>query len=345
MLKIAILVKDFIPKILYGLSLVALFALSATLISQLSWFKNIGLSPLIIGIVLGMIYANTLRVHLPQEYSKGIVFSTKKLLRIAIVFYGFRITYQSIFEVGLSGFVAGALIVTLTFTLGYLIGVKLLKLDLHTTILISAGSSICGAAAVLATESVLKSEAYKTAIAVSSVVVFGSILMFLYPFLYKVGYLNLDENSIGIYLGATLHEVANVVAAGNTLGEDISNDAVIVKMIRVMMLAPFLIFLGLFLKNKTSKKNKKLSITVPWFALAFIAVAGFNSLEVLPSQIVQSINQLDTFVLTMSMCALGMETSFSKFKNVGLKPLYLSTILFIWLIIGGFYITKLSMNI
>jgi len=345
MLKIAIFTKDFIPKILYGLSLVALFALSATFISQFPWFKDIGLSPLIIGIVLGIIYANTVRVHLPQEYSPGIIFSTKKLLRIAIVFYGFRITYQSISEVGMSGFVAGALIVTLTFTLGYLIGVKLLKLDLHTTILISAGSSICGAAAVLATESVLKSEAYKTAIAVSSVVVFGSILMFLHPFLYKVGYINLDENSIGVYLGATLHEVANVVAAGNTLGEDISNDAVIVKMIRVMMLAPFLIFLGLFLANKTKKKNKRLRISIPWFALCFIAVAGFNSLEILPNHLIESINQLDTFALTMSMCALGMETSFTKFKNVGLKPLYLSVILFIWLIIGGFYITKLSMNI
>ncbi|NQY92614.1 MAG: YeiH family putative sulfate export transporter [Campylobacteraceae bacterium] len=345
MLKIAIFTKDFIPKILYGLSLVALFAFSATLLSEVSWFKELGLSPLIIGIVLGIIYANTLKVHLPQEYSQGIIFSTKKLLRIAIVFYGFRITYQSIFEVGMSGFIAGALIVTLTFTLGYFIGVKLLKLDLHTTILISAGSSICGAAAVLATESVLKSEAYKTAIAVSSVVVFGSILMFLHPFLYKMGYINLDQNSIGIYLGATLHEVANVVAAGNTLGEDISNDAVIVKMIRVMMLAPFLIFLGLFLKNKTNIKNKKATILVPWFALYFIGVAGFNSLEVLPYHLVQSINEVDTFLLTMSMCALGMETSFSKFKNVGLKPLYLSTILFVWLIIGGFYITKLSMSI
>jgi len=345
MLKIAIFTKNFIPKILYGLSLVTLFALSATFISQLSWFKDIGLSPLIIGIVLGIIYANTIRVHLPKEYSPGIIFSTKKLLRIAIVFYGFRITYQSIFEVGMSGFIAGALIVTLTFTLGYLIGVKFLKLDLHTTILISAGSSICGAAAVLATESVLKSEAYKSAIAVSSVVVFGSILMFLHPFLYKIGYINLDENSIGVYLGATLHEVANVVAAGNTLGDDISNDAVIVKMIRVMMLAPFLIFLGLFLASKTKKKSKKLRISIPWFALCFIGVAGFNSLEILPNHLIQSINQLDTFALTMSMCALGMETSFTKFKNVGLKPLYLSTILFIWLIIGGFYITKLSMNI
>ena len=199
MLKIVLFTKNFIPTIFYGLSLVTLFAFIATFISELSWFKDIELSPLIIAIALGIIYANTLRVHLPQEYSPGIIFSKQKLLRIAIVFYGFRITYQNIFEVGMSGFVAGTLIVILTFTLGYLIGVKFLKLDLHTTILISAGSSICGAAAVLATEAVLKSESYKTAIAVTSVVVLGSILMFLHPFLYKIGYINLDENNIGVY--------------------------------------------------------------------------------------------------------------------------------------------------
>jgi len=215
-------------------------------------------------------------------------------------------------------------------------------LDLHTSVLIAAGSSICGAAAILATESVLKSEAYKTAIAVSSVVVFGSLLMFLYPFLYKIGYIPLDESSMGIYIGVSLHEVANVVAAGNTISQNISNDAVIVKMIRVMMLAPFLIFLGVFLKNKTSLKKQKVPISVPWFAFAFILVAGFNSLDILPLGLVERINELDTFVLTMSMCALGMETRFEKFKNVGLKPLYLSSILFVWLIIGGFYITKFS---
>jgi len=111
------------------------------------------------------------------------------------------------------------------------------------------------------------------------------------------------------------------------------------------MLAPFLIFLGLFLAYKTKIKSKKLRIAVPWFALAFIGVAGFNSLEILPNNLIQTINELDTFALTMSMSALGMETSLEKFKNVGLKPLYLSTILFIWLIVGGFYITKFAMSI
>ncbi len=345
MLKIGVLKKYVLPKIFYGIILVAFFAIVSTALSKIPYIQNLGLSPLIIGIIIGIGYGNTLGVNLASKYSHGIIFSTKQLLRIAIVFYGFRITYQSIFELGLSGFVAGALIVSITFTLGYFIGVKLLKLDRDTTILIAAGSSICGAAAVLATESVLKSEAYKTAIAVSSVVVFGSTLMFLYPFLYKLGFISLDENSIGIYIGATLHEVANVVAAGNAISQEVSNDAVIVKMIRVMMLAPFLIILALFLKNKTSSVKHKTPIFIPWFALSFILIAGFNSLAILPSTFVYVINELDTFALTMSMCALGMGTSFKKFKNVGLKPFYLSSILFVWLIVGGYYITKFSISI
>jgi len=335
------------PHTLNGILFVALFATAATYISEFAFFKNLGISPLIIGIVLGMFYANTLRNHLPKEWSLGIIFSTKTLLRAAIVFYGFRLTFQSIAEVGIAGVVASALVVTLTFLIGYFIGTKILKLDRDITILTSAGSSICGAAAVLATEPVLKSEAYKSAIAVSTVVLFGTIAMFLYPFLYKAGYVGFDPKSMGVYIGGTLHEVAHVVAAGNALGTDIAKDAVIVKMIRVMMIAPFLIVLGLwlakskkFLEADTKEKTK---ITIPWFAVGFIAVAGFNSLDLLPVEIVTTINVFDTFALTMAMTALGMETSINKFKGVGLKPIYLASILFIWLIFGGYYITKFSM--
>jgi len=173
--------------------------------------------------------------------------------------------------------------------------------------------------------------------------------MFLYPFLYKAGYVDLDPKGMGVYIGGTLHEVAHVVAAGNTLGTEVAKDAVIVKMIRVMMIAPFLIILGLWLANRKKAANEatdeKTKITIPWFAVGFIAVAGFNSLDLLPKAIVTDINAIDTFALTMAMTALGMETSIDKFKGVGLKPIYLAMILFIWLIFGGYYITKFAINL
>jgi len=330
-----------------GILFVALFACAATFLSEFHIFKSLGISPLIIGIVLGMIYANTLRNKLPHQWHAGIVFSTKTILRAGIVLYGFRLTFQSIEEVGINGIIISFLIVSLTFIIGYIVGVKFLKLDKETTILTSAGSSICGAAAVLATEPVINAKPYKSAIAVSTVVLFGTIAMFLYPFLYKAGLIPLDESTMGVYIGATIHEVAHVVAAGNAIGSVASSDAIVVKMIRVMMIAPFLIVLSIWLAKsaKNTINNAKAKITIPWFAVFFIVVVGFNSFNLLSLTTISTINAIDTFALTMAMTALGMETSIDKFKNVGAKPIYLAFILFLWLIFGGFYLVKFAITL
>lgn len=331
---------------LSGILFVALFAMSATYLSDFRLFKHLGISPLIIGIVLGMIYANTLRNKLPKEWIPGILFSTKTLLRLGIILYGFRLTFQNIEAVGVAGIFTSVAVVSSTFIIGYFVGTRLLKLDKETTILTSAGSSICGAAAVLATEPVINAEPYKSAIAVSTVVVFGSIAMFLYPFLYQAGVIPLSADAMGIYIGGTIHEVAHVVAAGNAINPEAAQTAVIVKMIRVMLIAPFLLILGFWLAQtvKHVGHKTKTTLSIPWFAVFFILVAGFNSFHFLPLSLVSSINSIDTFLLTMAMSALGMETSIDKFKNVGMKPLYLAGILFLWLIFGGFYIVKLSLS-
>ena len=329
-----------------GIVIVLFFALLATYFAEFSFFKDLAISPLIIGILLGMVYANSVKKYFPQSFDKGIAFCTKTILRTGIVLYGFRLTFQNLEDVGILGVLTAFIIVSSTFIIGYFVGTKILKLDREITILTSAGSAICGAAAVLATESVLKSPAYKSAIAVSTVVVFGTIAMFLYPFLFKLGILNLTEPNMGIYIGATLHEVAHVVGAGQSLGENVSQNAVIVKMIRVMMLAPFLIILSIWLlktavNSTNNEEGKKSKIIIPWFAVMFIVVVGFNSFDLLSLKIVESINYLDGFLLTIAMTALGMQTSFDKFKNVGLKPVYLASVLFMWLIFGGYFIVTL----
>ena len=325
----------------YGVLFVGVFALIATIIADADFFKNLAISPLIIGIVLGIFYANTLKHKLPATWQSGIIFSTKYILRFGIILYGFRLTFQNLQEVGFSGVFIAFCVVFFTFIFGYVVGTKFLKLDREITILCSAGSSICGAAAVLATQSVLKNEAYKSAIAVSFVVIFGTIAMFLYPFLFKLGIFDLSASQMGVYIGATLHEVAHVVGASTALGEDVSKDAIIVKMIRVIFLVPFLILLSLWLiKTGFHSKNEKTKVVIPWFAVMFIVVVGFNSFGFLSGNMIKSINFIDTFSLTMAMTALGMETSFDKFKNVGMKPLYLSLILFIWLMVVGYFLVK-----
>ena len=325
----------------YGVLFVCVFTLIATIVADVDFFRNLAISPLIIGIVLGIFYANTLRDKFPASWQSGIIFSTKYILRFGIILYGFRLTFQNLQEVGFSGVFIAFCVVFFTFIFGYIIGTKVLKLDKEITILCSAGSSICGAAAMLATQSVLKNEAYKSAIAVSFVVIFGTIAMFLYPFLYKLGIFDLNASQMGVYIGATLHEVAHVVGASISLGEDVSKDAIIIKMIRVIFLVPFLILLSFWLiKTGFHSNNEKVKVVIPWFAVIFILVVGFNSFGFLAQSTITNINFLDTFALTMAMSALGMETSFDKFKNVGMKPFYLSFILFIWLIVVGYFLAK-----
>ena len=189
-----------------------------------------------------------------------------------------------------------------------------MKMDKDLALLTATGSAICGAAAVLGAEPVVKCEAHKTAVAVSTVVIFGTLSMFIYPVMYRAGILDLDPEQMGLYTGATLHEVAHVVGAGNAMGKEISDAAIIVKMIRVMMLAPVLVVMSFMI--------------------------GFNSLDLLPHAVVDGINQVDTFMLTMAMTALGTETSIEKFKKAGAKPFVLAAILYVWLLAGGYLLAK-----
>ena len=241
---------------------------------------------------------------------------------------------------------------TTTFLLGTYLGMKVFGLDRDTSMLTASGASVCGAAAVLATEPVLKAEGHKAAVAVSMVVLFGTISMFLYPVLYATiiehatGFLHMTPEQFGIYTGGTIHEVAQVVAVPNSIPgapEVMANDAVIVKMTRVIMIAPMLIVLGLYLSYSAKKEGGAASgvkLVIPWFAVYFIGVAGFNSLHLVPENIVHQINVVDTFLLTMAMTALGMQTRFAKFKGLGLAPLYTALGMFVWLVVSGFVITK-----
>ena len=127
------------------------------------------------------------------------------------------------------------------------------------------------------------------------------------------------------------------------LDAEAANAAVIVKMTRVIMIAPMLILLGLYLSYTAKRAGGSaggVSLVIPWFAVYFIGVAGFNSLGLVPENIVDVINEIDTFLLTMAMTALGMGTRFAKFKGLGLAPLYTAGIMFLWLLIGGYFITK-----
>lgn len=319
-----------------GLALTAALTGAALLAGSFPAIAGAGFSALTLAILFGMVVGNTVYPKIWQPCDGGVIFAKQHLLRLGIILYGFRLTFAQIADVGVSGILIDVLTLSSTFFIACFLGQKVFGLDKHTSWLIGAGSSICGAAAVLATEPVVKAEASKVTVAVATVVIFGTIAIFLYPAMYPLLAHWFTPETYGIYMGSTMHEVAQVVAAGHAVSPDAENAAVIAKMLRVMMLAPFLLFLAARVKQLTPAGNgEKSKITIPWFAIMFILVAVFNSFHLLPKAVVDMLVTLDTVLLAMAMAALGVTTHVSALKKAGAKPLLMALMLFVWLIVGG----------
>ena len=167
--------------------------------------------------------------------------------------YGFRLTLQQVASVGWAGVLVDAVVVVMTVVIAYQVGTRWLKLSRTESLLVGAGSAICGAAAVLATEPVVRGKAEQVSVAVAGVVIFGTIAMFLYPAMYELSwlraYIAAGPEGFGVYIGSTVHEVAQVVAAGRQVGAEAAAPALIAKMTRVFMMAPFLVGLALWLRR------------------------------------------------------------------------------------------------
>lgn len=340
-------VEKFFP----GMVLVAALAAISVKLSTVSWFQSSGISALTLAIVLGILLGNTIFHRVAAASGPGVSFSKQQLLRWGIILYGLRLTFQDVEQVGLMGVLVDTAVMCSTFGLSWLIGVKVFKLDHKTAMLIGAGSSICGAAAVMAAEPVVRGSPEQVTVAVSTVVVFGTLAMFLYPVLYHLNQhyhvVVLSSEAYGIYAGSTIHEIGQVVVASRPIGLDAANTAVITKMVRVMLLAPFLVALSACLSKASNTQTGTMPgahrhahrrIHIPWFALGFIAVTGLNSLGLLPKSISSILVDLDTAMLAMAMAALGLTAHFSAITKAGFKPLALAGLLFVWLVSGGIVI-------
>jgi uncharacterized integral membrane protein (TIGR00698 family) len=363
-------------RLLPGLALSAALAAVAIWLGTSGWLQAHGMSALTVAIVLGIVLGNTLYPLVAARSGAGVGFSKQTLLRAGVILYGLRLTLHDIGQVGFSGVLIDALLLSSTFGLALVLGTRLFGLDRPTALLIGAGNAICGAAAVMATEPLLRAKAENVTVAISTVVVFGTLAIFLYPALYELNQhwhlLPAGSRAFGIYAGSTIHEVAQVVAAGRSISVDTANTAVITKMVRVMMLAPFLIALSAWLARKDagvqsghagageqaaavgrhdadgrqdSATNNSAAgprrVTIPWFAFAFIGMVVFNSLALLPHAVVGTAIDVDTFLLAMAMGALGLTTQFSAIRRAGIKPLLLGAVLFVWLVGGGALINSL----
>ncbi|SCK34931.1 conserved hypothetical integral membrane protein [Variovorax sp. HW608] len=341
-------------RLLPGLAICALLAAAGIALGEVDWLQAHGFSALTLAIVLGMLAGHTVYPRLAAAGGPGVDFSKQRLLRAGVVLYGLRLTMQDIGHVGLAGVAVDALMLGSTFALACFAGTRWFGLDRKTAMLIGAGSSICGAAAVMATGPVVKARSEQVTVAVATVVVFGTLAIFLYPVLFDLSQqwhlIPGGTNGFGIYAGSTIHEVAQVVAAARSVGPEAADTAVIAKMVRVMMLAPFLILLSGWLARDASKQAghdgapagvpHKTRLAVPWFAFGFVGVVLLNSLHVLPSHLTGIATMLDTFLLAMAMGALGLSTHLGAIRKAGARPLLLAAILFGWLVIGGALVNR-----
>ncbi|EAH8149332.1 YeiH family protein [Campylobacter coli] len=339
-----------------GLALTAFIVVFAMYLSSVQSIKDTThLAAAAFAIIIGALLSPWFFKY-QHHLQAGVHFSAKKLLRLGIVLYGFNITLTELLSVGLKGFMLSAIVIFFIFTLSLIIGVKVLKLDKETSMLVGAGSAICGAAAVLALESSLKSDPFKGILAVGTVVIFGLVFMFLYPIAFSLDlFPYFNQHAMGVFMGATLHEVANVAGAAEmakdmaNFDQSASNVAVIIKMMRVILLVPFLLIVTYFFaKNQHSSNGKTAkSISIPYFAFAFLGMIVINTylaskqtfLGISTSDIISFGKLLCTLCIVFAMAALGLQIDFKKFLKSGSRVFGLAFVLGIVLIFGGYFLT------
>lgn len=285
-------------------------------------------SPMILAVIIGMLFANT--VGVASNAKEGIRFSQKTLLRLAIVLLGFQLSVDQAASIGLGGFglVALTLAATFLFTMGV---ARLLGVERRLAQLIAAGTSICGASAIVAANSVTNAREEDVAYAVASITLFGTIAMLAYPLLGAVA--GLDQNAFGLWAGASIHEVAQVIGAAFQYGPQAGETGTVAKLTRVALLAPMVFAMG-FAARRSGGDEAGARAPMPWFVLGFVAVVLWNSFVGIPDALRPHIAFATTLMLTMGLAAMGLNAHVSEIRSRGVRPLLLALSAFVF--IGGF---------
>lgn len=313
-----------------GLLLVLGLASLALLFRTLTGFA--ALSPLMLAIALGILVRNSLNV--PVQCQAGITFCLKRLLRVAIALLGIQLSFLQLQQVGIRGFALITIVSFATFIFTYWIGCSL-RIKKQLACLIAAGTSICGASAIVATSAVLDNADEDTAYAVGIVTIFGTLSMLLYPSVLPL--LHLSSIAFGIWCGSSIHEVAQAITAAFQISSISGEFASITKLARVLWLAPMVFAIGFLFSSKQAGtvSGQKLPV-IPWFIVAFVGLMIGNSLNLFPESFKSAVGQLNLFLLTAAMVAMGIETKLRDVRRIGLKPFYLGALS--WL-----FITVLSL--
>lgn len=325
---------EFVGTRLPGLSFVAFLVLVSKQLASLKLAGGV-LSPLLYATLTGLVVGNTFLKgeNLRSRIKPGVAFAKARLLRLGIILYGFRLSVQQILQLGAGSFLSAVAMTFSSLVVGATVG-KLLKVDRSVALLVTTGASICGVSAVMAAAPVVEEEGSsgaKVSTALATVMVFGIASMFLYPIMWsKLPWASLSPKIMGIYTGATVYEVAGVVAAGNAMSPAVASAALLTKLVRVLLLAPFLLILSRMSSNARSSR-----VQTPWFAFAFFGVCLASSCVQIPHVISERLSLFSTWCTAMAMVGLGLESDLKSIQRMGWRPMLLATVMFLYLVLGG----------
>jgi uncharacterized integral membrane protein (TIGR00698 family) len=280
------------------------------------------ISPMVVAFVVGIV-VSALSGSLPVM-APGNRFAAKFMLRFAVGLLGLQLTLHELAALGAVTLLVVLVVFIATFLFTKWLG-RLLGVEHRLTELIAAGTSVCGASAIIATNAVTKARDQDVGYAVAAVSLMGTVWMIAYPLLYDV--LHLDLRTYSLWAGASVHEVAQVVAAAFQVDPSAEQIAVPIKLARVALLAPLVLTLGWLRfrrKGDGAASSFRLQQIFPLFMVGFIALVALNSVVAIPSHWRGVVAHVTTFLLTMSLGAIGLETSVRDLRHQGIRPMVLT---------------------
>jgi uncharacterized integral membrane protein (TIGR00698 family) len=314
-----------------GLILIVVLALFGKGLATLPVFSIIG--PMVAAILLGMAWTTLIepKLRLSHTQTNGIfsakVFASKYLLRTGIILLGVRLDFGALQQAGPHLIVTELLLVALTLLCGYWLA-RRAGVDRPLAMVVAAGTAICGAAAAVAIAVQVRARSEQTVVGVATVAVLGTVFTLLDTLLYP--WLHLAPQAYGAFTGATLHEIGHVIAAAAPLGDNALDTAILVKLTRVVLLAPVALLVGWWFSRDAKQTQQKSNPPhrpqpIPWFVLGFLFVGVLRSAHVIPASWTAPLISASLFLLTMGMAGLGLQVNMGALK--GARPVFQTALL------------------
>lgn len=292
----------------------------ATLLAALAYapkalWPHLPISPLLTVILLGMAIASVFQ--LPKSWHPGLKLAQRPILRWGVAGLGFKLSLQELASIGGPALAVVVVSTVAALAFGWWLG-RLLALPDKMNLLLGVGGGICGASAIVAADTVVQGEQSDSALPLGIITLVGTVGIVVYPFIGNL--LHLSPFVYGVWNGASLHEMAQVIAAGNAIPDAIGPSTV-TKLARICLLAPVVFYLGWMLRRKSVDTGEAKVPLVPWFLIVFVILAAFRTIVEVPKPTAKLVEDIDLFVLCVGMAGVGLFTDFRQIMRAGAKPI------------------------